>query len=515
MTPEPNERTASARRNELMPTPAQPALDATSPLLQQLRQLLLTSGYCEAGIAPTLSEREMNLPGSDAPPTQLNTLLRLFFVRDDCRPEDVAAAVAPLTLSQLLQAGVLREEGELIASNMRVQPYERLLFAFHDAPDAPPEEATMLVSPSSLDVAHLMIRRRVRNALDLGTGSGFLASLLSPFCDKVQAIDVNPAAIAGAEFNARWNGLSNITFHTGDLFEPVREQRFDLIVCNPPFLIAPVSSAFSTRYRFKHSGLEGDTFCINLAREASQRLNEDGYFHMIFQFEEYAGQPWSGALAKSFSGLGCDVWVARMQSFTAEEHISEWLASLTEAEQEDAANLGAQARQYFQQKNVVATSTGLLTLRRASHRKNYLWFDESPEDRVEPYGESVAALFEVRTKIEEMDDAGLLQHKLKTSPHLRLLQTSNLRDSRWSVAASELSLTQGLKYSFGDVDENVLKLVENFSGGMTAARAIGRLQQKDFSGRDLVTEYLPKIRELLWYGFLVPVEPGITHNRLK
>jgi hypothetical protein len=295
----------------------------------------------------------------------------------------------------------------------------------------------------------------------------------------------------------------------------VREQRFDLIVCNTPFLIAPVSSALSTRYRLKHSGLEGDTFCINLAREASQRLNEDGYFHMIFQFEEYAGQPWSGALAKSFSGLGCDVWVARMQSFTAEEHISEWLASLTEAEQEDAANLGAQARQYFQQKNVVATSTGLLTLHRASHRKNYLWFDESPEDRVEPYGESVAALFEVRTKIEEMDDAGLLQHKLKTSPHLRLLQTSNLRDSRWSVAASELSLTQGLKYSFGDVDENVLKLVENFSGGMTAARAIGRLQQKDSSGRDLVTEYLPKIRELLWYGFLVPVEPGITHNRLK
>jgi methylase of polypeptide subunit release factors len=487
---------------------SQLTLDPGSPLLQQLRDVLLVAGYCEAGLAPTINDEPMNLPDpstdASADPTPLNTLIRLFFMSEDCQPRHVAEAIGPLALAQLVPAGIVRMEGDLVTAAIRIQPYGRMLFLFkRDPPDVAPEEALMFISPSSLEVAHLMTRHPARHALDIGTGCGFLAALVAPFCEEVYAIDVNPSAVRAAEFSARWNGLKNISFRAGNLLEPVRDQRFDLIVCNPPFLITPVPEVFSSRYVFKHSGLPGDAFCINLAREASQLLEEGGYFHMMFQWEEPAGEVWSSSLEKSFSGLGCDAWVARVLTTAADEYAADWVSSLSEIEQADAER-PQQAKQYFRDKNVGTTSTGLLTLRRASHRQNYLWFDEAPDDRKEPYGESVAALFDVRARIMQIGDAGLLQEKLRLSPHLELLQTSNVKESAWVPSASELLLKHGLKYSFGDIDEQLLELLPLFNGKRTVRQAIGQLNIEYPLTNDLIEINLPKIRELLWYGFLVP-----------
>ncbi|MGA2418454.1 MAG: class I SAM-dependent methyltransferase [Candidatus Acidiferrum sp.] len=496
-----------------MANSSQLTLDPDAQLLLKLREVLLDAGYCEAGLAPTINDEPMNLPdpsaeaGAEPPP--LATLIRLFFMSEDCRVHDVTEAIRPLTLEQLIQAGIIRREGGLVAATIRVQPYGRMLFLFKRVPpEVAPEEALMFISASSLEVAHLMTRHPARNALDIGTGCGFLATLVAPFCQQVSAIDVNPAAIRAAEFNARWNNLNNISFHAGNLLEPVRGQRFDRIVCNPPFLITPVPEVFSARYVFKHSGLPGDAFCLKLAREASQLLEEGGYFHMIFQWEEPNGAPWSSNLEKSFSGLGCDVWVARILTTTADEYAAEWVHSLSEIEQADSEILNQQAQQYFRDKNVGSTSTGLLTLRRASHRPNYLWFDEAPDDRREPYGENVATLFDVRARLMQIGDAGLLQEKLRVSPHLELLQTSSLKEGEWVPSLSELLLKHGLKYSFGEVDQQLLELLPIFNGERTVKQVIGQLQMEEPLDNNLTKINLPKIRELLWYGFLVPAQPA-------
>jgi len=473
-------------------------------MLRQLRELLQGSGYCEAGTAPTINDEPVDWPDSIAEPTQLDTLVRLFWRAKDCQAHHVTEAIRPLTLAQLVESGLVRAENDVVSATVRIQSYERMLYLFERAaPDDAPEEMLMLISPSSLEVAHLMTRRPSRRALDIGTGSGFLASVLASFCEEVCAIDVNPAATRAAEFNARWNGLENITFLAGDLLEPVRGRRFDLIVCNPPFLITPIPALFSSRYVYKHSGLPGDSFCINLAREASQLLEEDGYFHMIFQWEEAAGMPWSSNLEKSFSGLGCDVWVARITTVTAEEYVAEWIAGLSEAEQADSAILTQQARQYFQEKNVATTSPGLLTLHRVSHRQNYLWFDEAPDDRLEPYGESVATLFDTRTHVMQVGDSGLLQEKLRVSPSLGLLQSSSVKDGEWVPSASELSLDRGLKYTFDDVHPEIIKLLAHLDGTRSVQQAFALLARENpAAARDAIATHLPGVRELLWYGFL-------------
>jgi len=83
---------------------------------------------------------------------------------------------------------------------------------------APRPETETLVSVGLAFLAELDGERRV---LDLGTGSGAIA---------LEALSV-------ARMNAQALGLSaRIEFAQGPLFEPVRGERFDLVVSNPPYL---------------------------------------------------------------------------------------------------------------------------------------------------------------------------------------------------------------------------------------------------------------------------------------
>jgi release factor glutamine methyltransferase len=82
--------------------------------------------------------------------------------------------------------------------------------------------------------------------LDLCTGSGCLAlALAKEFPDaKVYGTDISEVAIEYAEKNAEINGVKNVTFLKGSLFEPLGELftiyhsllTFDLIISNPPYI---------------------------------------------------------------------------------------------------------------------------------------------------------------------------------------------------------------------------------------------------------------------------------------
>ncbi len=84
----------------------------------------------------------------------------------------------------------------------------------------------------------LISRKAIHRILDLGTGSGAIALAIArerPLCEIV-ATDLRADALAIARQNARQLEIANISFACGDWLDPVKDQQFDLIVSNPPYI---------------------------------------------------------------------------------------------------------------------------------------------------------------------------------------------------------------------------------------------------------------------------------------
>lgn len=86
--------------------------------------------------------------------------------------------------------------------------------------------------------------------LDMGTGSGVCAVFAALHARRVVAVDINPAAVRCAAINTLLNGLDHkIEVRHGDLFEPVRGERFDLVLFNPPFIRGKPRDARDSAWR--------------------------------------------------------------------------------------------------------------------------------------------------------------------------------------------------------------------------------------------------------------------------
>jgi len=72
--------------------------------------------------------------------------------------------------------------------------------------------------------------------LDVGTGSGIVAIRAAQFGALVTAVDINPEAVRCARINVLLNRLEDrVQVCEGDLFDPVRGEKFDRILFNPPY----------------------------------------------------------------------------------------------------------------------------------------------------------------------------------------------------------------------------------------------------------------------------------------
>ena len=121
-------------------------------------------------------------------------------------------------------------------------------------------------------------------ALDLCTGSGCLAILLAEaFPDaRVDAVDLSPDALEVARRNVADYGLvERVRLHQGDLFAPLGDATYDLIVSNPPYVNAESVAALPPEYRHEPalalgSGVDGLDATRTILRQAANHLNPGG-----------------------------------------------------------------------------------------------------------------------------------------------------------------------------------------------------------------------------------------------
>lgn len=91
--------------------------------------------------------------------------------------------------------------------------------------------------------------------LDLGTGSGAVALAIAKDCPQavVLACDNSPEALEVAQRNARELGIGNVSFMQSDWFAALGEQRFTLILSNPPYVASDDPHLLRGDLRFEPS----------------------------------------------------------------------------------------------------------------------------------------------------------------------------------------------------------------------------------------------------------------------
>jgi len=71
--------------------------------------------------------------------------------------------------------------------------------------------------------------------LEIGTGTGIIAIIASKKAKNVVAVDINSYAVECAQKNSEIN-LASVDIRFGDLFDPIEDEKFDLILFNTPYL---------------------------------------------------------------------------------------------------------------------------------------------------------------------------------------------------------------------------------------------------------------------------------------
>ena len=128
-----------------------------------------------------------------------------------------------------------RAAGEPLAYLLGSADFYGLEFAVSQAVLIPRPDTEVLVDQARARAQEF----RAARIVDLGTGSGIVAILLARICPSatLTAVDLSAAALEVAQANATRHSV-HIRFLEGDWYAPLGDERFDLIVSNPPYVAA-------------------------------------------------------------------------------------------------------------------------------------------------------------------------------------------------------------------------------------------------------------------------------------
>lgn len=144
-----------------------------------------------------------------------------------------------------------------------------------------PRDETEILARKAIDIIN---KNNLKSALDIGTGTGILACTIAKYTlSNATALDVSEKALKIAEENIKNLGLSKkVKVLKSDLFENV-DEKFDLIVSNPPYI--PLSEkatiqkevTFDPELALFTKDAKGLEFYEKIIKEAKNYLNKNGY----------------------------------------------------------------------------------------------------------------------------------------------------------------------------------------------------------------------------------------------
>jgi len=498
--------------------------DATHRLADDLRTALLAADFTYDAVAELLGPtghtalgRNETVPGlrctTDRSP--LSILTRLFLLQATV-PVDEAEAALPGLVDRLCVAGLLERSVSEVAARMDCRPYaapdargERDLWVVSDLTpglDGNPvkvgRDHVLGISSASTSLAQLTVREPVGRALDLGTGCGVQALHLASHAGAVVATDVNRRALWVTRFNARLNGLTNIDVRDGSFFEPVRDERFDLIATNPPFVISP---ATGQRLVYRDSGLPGDRVVEDIVRAAPDRLTDGGLCQVLANWVIRADRPWDERLTDWLDGT-CDAFVVQREIVDPAQYVELWLKDAGQHGGPDYVHRYDTWLGWFEEQGIEAVGFGWVNLRRrsadAGGEASYR-LEQWPYDVEQPVAPALLAHFDAVDALAGLaDEEALMAAHLaaRTDVQQETLGAPGAEDPHTVVLRQQRGLRRARR-----ADTVEAALLGACDGELAVGQILDALAQLlDAEPVETRSQYADAVRELVAEGFLEP-----------
>lgn len=366
----------------------------------RLRALLDTHGYDGVAAARCLGAADLALTAEEqrtlwagrarrlaqsGEEASLAVLLRLFLLQESVESALVRKYLGERGLRLLDRLGFLRtvrgRNGSLsLEATVQISLHGDLRVV-SDRDPRPGERGRrdVVFGPTSatLALAQLTPRRRVRRALDLGTGSGLLALRLAEHADEVTATDVLPRAAELAALNASLNVRPHVRAMVSDRFGAIDDQRFDLVTGNLPFVISP-----ERRYVYRDAG--GEAFLAGLLEDLPSHLSPHGWALFLAQWPlapaRAPGTIFEGLWAHTPNGArGCDTLVFVAERERTDRYAARWSAGPAPRDRAERDRRFAAWMSHYDREGVVGVATGLVVLRPALRPRPVVALQDCPE----------------------------------------------------------------------------------------------------------------------------------------
>jgi SAM-dependent methyltransferase len=186
-------------------------------------------------------------------------------------------------------------------------------------------DAVMGGGPTTSDLCQASYpNQSIGSFLDLGCGAGTAALLFAGRAETCVGVDVNPRAILFSRLNAALNGIARVEFREGDLFEPVGDASFDLIVSQPPFVARPPGVEPST---FLHGGLRGDELPVRVLGEISRRLRPRGRAVVLVEWPLADGRPLEDRVREALGDAEVNLLLLRFPETNLDDYCARYAAA--------------------------------------------------------------------------------------------------------------------------------------------------------------------------------------------
>jgi SAM-dependent methyltransferase len=290
---------------------------------------------------------------------------RLFLLHDPVTQSEAERTLGDL--GPLRAGGLLEGAGDSVTSRAHLALAGGLLI-FGDRA-ASGEAVPPLNAVTAVLARAALPRTPVDCVLDLGCGAGALALALARAARRVIATDVNSRALSWARFNARLNTTPGIDFRLGHLFEPVQDQRFDLVVSQPPFV---ARRAGTDACAFAHGGDRGDELALQAVAGAASRLSPGGRALVLADWPMLDGDPLDQRVRAALGDARVDALVLQSPG----KNLDEYCTSIAAAEHPSLDDAFARAacaqRDHFERLGVRGVAQGLVVLQASGARRSSL-----------------------------------------------------------------------------------------------------------------------------------------------